>query len=305
VGRTSWTGRPEVDDYTSFVALFIHYINNLDMPKQTDALAMVAQSASDDLREHRTKANPVVILGGYSYGSLILQHTPPVPTILQSFHTPAMGTAIDEIVFRARALAGQTNLEGVTRAEAAKGERRSEQKARDHNPGLTMGGDEISPDHRRSSRDVRRSIDRAHSLNIRTRFRSVSHRRREQDGLLVQGTSLPLEAMTIPDIGYLLVSPLAAPASTFAAPALAHKVWSRSRDADQLAISRHCSFAVYGDHDAFTSAKRLREWCEEMKHQPSSQFSSVQIAGAGHFWVEAGVEEMLKAALSGWEADVR
>jgi hypothetical protein len=42
-----------------------------------------------------------------------------------------------------------------------------------------------------------------------------------------------------------------------------------------------------------------------LKAMPGSQFSSVEVAEAGHFWVESGVEGKLRDALRCWEAGVR
>ncbi|OJJ44582.1 hypothetical protein ASPZODRAFT_100582 [Penicilliopsis zonata CBS 506.65] len=60
-GRTSWTAKPEVDDYMSFYIFMIHYLRSTSS----------ASPASIDL-----------VLGGYSYGSMIACNLPPVMRVL-------------------------------------------------------------------------------------------------------------------------------------------------------------------------------------------------------------------------------
>jgi len=247
----------------------------------------------------QSQVSPVVVLGGYSYGSLILKHLPPVPTILQNFATPLPGSAADETILRAHKIADQSNLEwtNIAREEAC-----ARQKRRGHKnkPSMTMGGEETTPEKRRSSRDVRRSLDRHDSHKRRSRLRSISHRRRE-DALGSPGEQHE-SAIVMPEIRYLLISPLAVPVSTLLAPALGHKFWNKAKEGCQEVISRHTSLAVYGDQDAFSSVKKLRNWSALLA---GSHVSSVEIAGAGHFWVEHQVEEELRAALMNWECCIR
>jgi surfactin synthase thioesterase subunit len=77
-------------------------------------------------------------------------------------------------------------------------------------------------------------------------------------------------------------------------------MWSRSTDADLSTIGKFSSLAIYGDQDIFASAKKTREWCEALKHKYGSAFSSVEVTGAGHFWVKYGVEKELRSVLRDW-----
>ncbi len=243
---------------------------------------------------------PIVILGGYSYGSLILRHLPPVPTILQPFSAPVSGTAAEEIVLRARKLADQSNLEWINLTRDDTRARRKSRAGNESRPPVTMGGEETSPEKRRSSRDVRRSLEGGR-LEIRTR---LSHRRREshEPGPQPDTNSATI---TMPNVRYLLISPLTPPTSALAAPALIHRFWSRSKDGCQDVIGKHISLAIYGDQDIFASAKKIRDWAEQLKAEPTSRFSSVEVTGAGHFWHESGVEARLRSALKEWETAIR
>lgn len=281
----------------------MHYMSCLQ-PRLPHDLVFASElspilSNTNEHAQTQSDVFPVVILGGYSYGSLILRHLPPVPTILQPFSAPLAGSSADEVVLRARKLADQSNMEWVTLARDETRARRKDRATHDTRPSITMGGEETSSDKRRSSRDVRRSLDGGTRLEIRTRLRSLSHKRRDHN----EATTPPetrSATINMPDIRYLLISPLTPPISSLAAPALIHKFWSRSNHDYQDIIGKHVSLAIYGDQDIFTSAKRIRDWTEHLKADPASRFTSVEVAGAGHFWVEHDAEEKLRTSLRDW-----
>ena len=250
---------------------------------------------------------PVVILGGYSYGSHILRHLPPVPSMLQPFVAPIAGSASDEILLRARTLADQSNMAWRELIRSHERESRSRKKGHEPKHSVTMGGEETTPEKRRTSREVRRSTDRRLSVEFGNRLRSLSrtHRRHQDNSPPIPLETHEVAQITMPDVRYLLISPLTPPVSTLAAPALGHKFWHKSKGSSEEVVAHHIGLAVYGDQDIFTSARRIRDWSEQLKAMQGSRFSSVEIADAGHFWVESGVEEKLRGALREWEAGVR
>lgn len=289
----------------------MHYLNYLRPPPFPDTCFTPEQSPikprayrSDSSASGQAEHIPVVILGGYSYGSLILKHLPPVPTLLQPFSAPVAGSANDEIVMRAHKLAGQSNLAWINTARRQERERHSKTKGHEPKPSLTMGGEETSPDKRRSSRDIRRSMERGLSVEIGSRLRSLSHRRRKDSSPAVSLEKNNTALLTLPEVRYLLISPLSPPISTLAAPALGHKFWSKGREAFHDVIGKHAALAIYGGQDIFTSAKRTRTWSEHLSAAPGSRFSSLEIAEAGHFWIESGVELKLRAALREWQSNI-
>ncbi|CAI6336084.1 unnamed protein product [Periconia digitata] len=302
-GRTSWSGRPESDDYISFAAFFMHYLSYL-RPNPLPTAVFTPEPPLAPTKKSRDDA-PVMVLGGYSYGSMILRHLPPVPSILQPFASPLEGSAADEILLRAHKLADQINLKWINeaRASAERGRRRHETKL-----SVTMGGEETSPKKRRSSRDIRRSMEGSNgrrSLNISEGLRSISHRRSPHPQVTPEPTA-PRPAIMMPDVCYLLVSPLTAPISTLAAPSLAHKFWSKSANSTTSdVIAKHRSLVVYGDRDQFSSVHKVREWVRRMQNQGSSQCSADEIEGAGHFWNEHSVESRLRSAIEQWERKAR
>jgi hypothetical protein len=277
-GRTSWSGRPELDDYTSFAAFFMHYMYYLRSGATKSALATSDQSPTPS----DGAGSSVVILGGYSYGSLILKHLPPIPTILHPFDKPIVGSSHDEILTRAHKLAQQSTLVWTNSACSKERESRTRRKGHESKPSVTIGGEETTPEKRRTSRDIRRD-----------------------DSLPIPLETAERAPITMPAVRYLLVSPLTPPISTLAAPVLGHKFWNKSKGDYEDVIGLHTTLAIYGDQDVFTSAKRTRDWSKQLKAMPGSQFSSVEVAEAGHFWVESGVEGKLRDALRCWEAGVR
>lgn len=318
-----------MDDYASFAACFVHYMSYI----QPEILARPrsgSDSSPDTLHSNKTKTksktksklSPVIVLGGYSYGSLILRNLPPLPTILHPFTHPFPGSAASEILLRAHKLAEQSNTEwthtaarSFTQTPPKRG-----RKGHEHKLALTMGGEETSPEKRRSSRDVRRSLEGSAGQRIKTRLRSMSHRRREDDGsgggagspttpsgLEADGAEKDEDAedtFLLPEIRYLLISPLTPPISTLLAPALGHKFWHRSRDGAHEIVSKHPTLAIYGDQDMFTSARRVRDWAESLRGVGAASLESVEVQGAGHFWHEREVGERLRYALVEWEQKI-
>jgi alpha/beta superfamily hydrolase len=80
-GRTSWTGRPEIADYVSITGFLIQYLNHLRQRTHEGPEATKGEGKSRRIQ---------LVLGGYSYGSLIASYLPDIPSILVPFlsHTP-------------------------------------------------------------------------------------------------------------------------------------------------------------------------------------------------------------------------
>ncbi|KAL5403746.1 hypothetical protein PMIN04_012757 [Paraphaeosphaeria minitans] len=308
-GRTSWSGKPELVDYHSFAAFFIHYISYL-RPNPPPDPSPVPQTVATD------EPAPVVVLAGYSYGSLIARNLPPLPSLLQPLAAPTPGSAAHEILLTARKLAAQDNREF---GDSARDAERRGLTGREHTLSVKMGGEETSPEMRRRSRDTRSSFDAgAGRSDVRSRLRSLSHghhhhhHRRAKDVANPQPPPTAVETdpgIQLPEIGYLLISPLTPPTATLLAPALARPFWSRSGDADADAdaqLKTHATLAVYGAQDAFAGTTKMREWVVRMQRESCARggFVGVEVGGAGHFWRERGVERALRGALRAWEGRV-
>ncbi|KGO45130.1 hypothetical protein PEXP_091600 [Penicillium expansum] len=109
-GRTSWTSKPELGDYVSFYGFMLQYLHFLK-------LALAPRGEVDSLRtpksteEVENKSDIHVILGGYSYGSLIASHVPTLDTMLDLFQSASTtistnkATPIQEIKSTAKRIA--------------------------------------------------------------------------------------------------------------------------------------------------------------------------------------------------------
>ncbi|KAJ5090631.1 hypothetical protein N7532_009315 [Penicillium argentinense] len=236
-GRTSWTAKPELQDYVSFYGFMLQYLRRLK-----HALADKQQGLSPERSPPSGGDDGIrLILGGYSFGSLITSHAPGLDVILDLFrsNTASPSQSVDQIGSVAREIASA-----------------SLRRLGPENPDLGTADD-----------------------------------------------SRPRAPPSI-SICYLLVSPLLPPVSQFltAFSNLSLNVGvegsAQAQHGDQL--STHSTLALYGDQDTFTSARKLQRWSAEMARVPQSRFQSCEVAGAGHFWREDGVEARARQRLREW-----
>ena len=111
-------------------------------------------------------------------------------------------------------------------------------------------------------------------------------------------------------ICYLLISPLLPPINMFLTLFLKLSLNVGTHTATQGRhipcpkptdqLGAHPTLAIYGSHDTFTSAPKLRQWSQELAQTPGSQFQSAEIGGAGHFWREHGAESEARASIKEW-----
>ncbi|KAM3514192.1 hypothetical protein MY11210_002183 [Beauveria gryllotalpidicola] len=157
-GKTSWTSKAERSDFQSFVAFLAYYIHHLDSFKSADA---VGQDDGDEPPRHHNVVNGepihkpvdrrhVLVVGGYSYGSLIAAELPPLETILEPFASPSSASNEGQIRLRAASLAEQQNiLDRLTRVALLEMSAKRSPSQR----GVRVGGDEgsLSPERARRS----------------------------------------------------------------------------------------------------------------------------------------------------------
>lgn len=261
-----------------------------------------------------------IILGGYSYGSLLASHLPTIDVILERYGKIAKGSAEAEIRLRVQALSTQWNKQAHNHCVAERG--RASLKSlkppggSSRSLGIVFGGEESEPGSRRSSRDskrslefIRRSVDRSkRKLDSRTFDNGINEEGEEH-----------LELSKIPEIqaSYLLISPLLPPISLFATMFSRFSNTSADKDDALSSIGKrqasaslneplvnHPTLAIYGDKDFFTSPKKLRRWAEGLAEKPNSLFRFKEIRGAGHFWQEEGVDIQMRACIKEWLQDV-
>ena len=139
--------------------------------------------------------NIVLLLSGYSYGSLILSRLPPIEEILTRFESAPHGTTPAEIILRSYRLAKESRfqLEGTRQNQRqqlqpeARGRRPTPSTAEVETPkprlrastAVVVGGEETNPHERRGSREtsrgasiVRRSVEVPLRIKARVRRRS-------------------------------------------------------------------------------------------------------------------------------------
>ncbi|KAI9815981.1 MAG: hypothetical protein M1827_001973 [Pycnora praestabilis] len=349
-GRTSWTAKPELSDYISFAGFFIHYLHNLEPPTLISPPSHLRTTSDNALSQTLLPIQSVVstadeppaidkpmslILGGYSYGSLITSYLPTTEIILARFASVAKGTAEAEIRLRAVRLSRKWNQE--SQAEAQKEARLDTEISRGRSvlvrevlrntsQSITVGGDESDPGTRRKSHETsRRSMESIRkSVEIsRKRLGSGSRQYSSQTSVPTLANVEKMETVIVPlpQTYYLLVSPLLPPISMFATffsdighvhrklqnHSAAHKDRRKSSDfnAAERKMVTHTTLAVYGDKDIFTSQRKLRKWVENLGRAASdSKFQFQEIVGAGHFWHEDGVEDQLKGRIKIFVQDI-
>lgn len=231
-GHTSWSSLPEQKDYISFIGFIVTYLHHLTVPysssppsfTQSDPeiqdLAPIQSQGPLEITngsspgKHTSagsslggfEAPPILLLAGYSYGTLItINLDPSLLAILAPFQQPISGTPYADIRSRARFLANQQNevIEtGYSLLRAGNhrrgrslqlGEQMTNHKTRLSNSGVRMGGDE---DIRRASHDlrgsgVRRSFSVDAPLNVRKsvdRIKSLVHHGSPKRGLSYTST---------------------------------------------------------------------------------------------------------------------
>ncbi|KAG6059323.1 hypothetical protein E4U17_006510 [Claviceps sp. LM77 group G4] len=164
-GKTSWTARPERDDYASMVGFTAHYVHFLDPFSR-----LVQSDAKDqnlDVREGLTDAaeqatrppfsssekieSPsLLLMGGYSYGAMVTMRLPPIEDLLSRFSSPEADSDVAQIRLRAQHLAEQQNLIlGSVRASILQAQN-PRNPLRQHSGGVRVGGNERERSPRRS-----------------------------------------------------------------------------------------------------------------------------------------------------------
>ncbi|RAL62963.1 hypothetical protein DID88_004051 [Monilinia fructigena] len=189
-GHTSWSSIPEQKDYISFLGFMVTYLHHLNVPSSSQ-LPLFTQSepqlqdltpvpsqrvlepAYDTIPGRPMSAGsgiesfdlrPLLLLAGYSYGSLITINLEPSHlSMLNPFQQPVSGSPYADIRSRARFLATQQNevIETAFSLLRVGNHRRA--------PGLEWVGDE---DIRRASHDMHGSgVKRSFSVEAPLKIR--------------------------------------------------------------------------------------------------------------------------------------
>lgn len=302
-GKTSWSGRGELGDYVAVYAFCLSLINT------PGVLEHVWQEPTMDL-----SSAPVLLLGGYSYGSMIAAHLPSVQLVGDCLLNASHGSSEKEIESRAHEL-GLAFL-GYCESHQLRGRegRKVSDTASLGGAAVTVGGYGSLDAGRRISRDrslrkvevdrVRHSVERVRRKL--TSRRSDSPGRDPRDDGAVE--TRQAHAIVVPRLHFLLVSPLlgsvASLATMFSRLKFERRGITGVRDlpstAPEEALASNSSLIIYGTADHFTSAARIKAWCERVEAKPGSLLVSREVPGAGHFWHSAANEEKLTILVTEW-----
>lgn len=268
-GKTSWTAKAEVKDYVSVVAWALAYVQCLPPAKPGSAAASPVVEAGEE--------EIALLLGGYSYGSLIASRLPGtekgILPLLVDAGEGETKTAFMSALEAARRSARRwwdTHLSTRTSYSGSSVNRVEVLKA-----ALEGGGAVCSP-----------AVDSRGSW--------------EDEGKKWRVTSR-----------YLLISPLLPPVSScltgfglgggasWAKGLVGSGQVDGAVDREGYGIEEEgCEvLAVYGDGDTFTAVKKYRRWREKMIGE---RWTGVEVEGAGHFWHEEGVVGELERAVREW-----
>ncbi|THW68219.1 hypothetical protein D6D25_01509 [Aureobasidium pullulans] len=319
-GSTSWAGKAERDDYVSVAGHLLFYLDYLHKSDHGPAITRDSQSSAGSIY-NASSDHIALVLGGYSYGSLVVTHLPPTTEILATFHQTQSSTRVSEILLRAKELALQTD-ELITKQMETRGRlsnkppRRGHQRQSSSQHSIIYGGSD-SP-----SPADRHSIDLVHkSMEVPARIKHAIRRNRKHsttstptssltssDGSISQGNEVMLESLPHVLTHYLLISPLLPPISTALSFSASSLMFWRHTASHTDNLVRNPTLLIYGTEDMFTSSHKMDTWCKKMdalsaQAVGSSGQSSVRwkkVQGAGHFWREHGVEAQLTESLRKW-----
>ncbi|KAE8414105.1 Alpha/Beta hydrolase protein [Aspergillus pseudocaelatus] len=117
-GRTSWTAKPELADYVSFYGFMLCYLHSLrsqEVSRRGDgSIPGGANVEGPDDQSTLDRADIHLILGGYSYGSLIASHLPALDVVADLFKNIIAGTQAHEILQTAAKVSALLEANGST-----------------------------------------------------------------------------------------------------------------------------------------------------------------------------------------------
>ena len=250
--------------------------------------------------------NPLtLVLGGYSYGSLITRLLPTTESILARF-----GNAPDdsiEAVIRTQAwqltLQEQDMFGPMIDGDFQDGVRRGRSLMQ---PRVRMSWEEsLNRQPKRQERPLRRSLDSIRNvIMLRKSFDRPTLSTLPDEGPVEEDDDQRANPPVV-HTHFLLISPMLTPITTLAT-FFTHLSFTRTSglgredDDGESKLTSHPTLAIFGDRDIFTSYRRLQRWAGALAARPQSQFAYRVVATAGHFWREPGVHEQLRVALHQW-----
>ncbi|KAK5027509.1 hypothetical protein LTS07_007111 [Exophiala sideris] len=296
-GRTTWSGKAELADYVSVFGFGLCYID------------ATFRDVSEPVSGNDTTSiagPPILILGGYSYGSMITAHLPSLETVVDVFKEPKPDSAESEIRLRARDLAKDMKAYFVMHAGSGVNTALLQSPSQMGGYGSDAAGRRIHRESSRRSVDgeiVRKSVDRVRrklSKDTSGRIQSVSTENGNESEPAATKSS-----PVMPVLAYVLVSPLLSTVAGFTTMFSKLKFVAKGGDASVAPTKEfhelvsHPCCCLYGTEDMFTSERKLRRWTEDLATRSGPKFVTVT-AQTGHFWREADGPIRIRQGLAEW-----
>lgn len=112
-GKTSYTGRAEVADYVSFYGFMLIYLYALnDAGAQGELIGDQEATPAPSAQDAPAQRDNEIVLAGYSYGSLITSHLPPLQTVASLFDDPQRGSSVEHICMKATEICSRHSPRG-------------------------------------------------------------------------------------------------------------------------------------------------------------------------------------------------
>jgi hypothetical protein len=252
-----------------------------------------------------------LVLGGYSFGSLIVAKLPSVSEIVERFDSKERSDSASVILDRALTL-GTRSAERLTAESRDKDQDESQHKDRSSTyraSPLTVGGEDTGSPSRKREHHVR-SIPKILKHTIRrhsnpSRMRSTAT---ETSAPVKVNKHITFEI----EVRYLLVSPVLVPFSTILPPVGAPSLLALLGMHDSAASEAKgtgfmslltSTLVAFGTSDNFTSAKRLRQWTERLARRSDGRLQWFALDDAGHFWREEGAITTLQSRIMKWVSE--
>ena len=338
-GKTSWTGRGEREDYESVIGVGICMLVEIfklfgDITAEASFTATIGLEPAITKQLKGSVTGPshvtppisqpegfeqsiILILAGYSYGSLIASLTCPLSDICERLAQPSAGSLASEMRLWARHLAQKVYdliLFECRQLQARSSVRSQSNNRSQYSSDMIFGGEESlnarlsgEIDRGRRIETIRKSVEKSAS---RFHLPSRGHQRDldccvADDGIAKANVTSP-SLIVFPKISpcFLLLSPILPPLSSLLT-CFSHHHFSASAAQQKENLRSHPTLAIFGTDDGFTSHRRLQKWTREFQEVSlGGNFRGVGIEGAGHLWREEGVDMKLRENIGGWAEEL-
>ncbi|KAK2809215.1 hypothetical protein FQN50_004051 [Emmonsiellopsis sp. PD_5] len=307
--------------------------------EQQQQHAIIHPTPPDDDHDQATKEadseRMELILAGYSYGSFIVSRLPPVEVILRLFASPAKGSFAAEILQQADTLSTLWNLEAKSEglsssymstlgggksshhcissmgSESSSSTSSSSGKRRKSAPdrGAAVAAAAIKQTIERSRRRLRARFVPGNVHHVHVHAHALEETKETTKVMITTTANEIARDMLKPTISCLLISPLLPPVTNLLTLSVfgsrinfdlvLEGVRIKSSQPEEQ-LTTHRTLVVYGDHDFFVAAKRLRRWLGELRERNGSRMEVQEIEGSGHFWLEGGTAGEMVRAVGRW-----